>query len=269
MPAAATLCPKCGYQHGAAHVVFRKEPTPPPSMQICPKCNTQLPPGMLLCEECGYHTGLKQQFPALAKRSVDTGEPPPTGLDQWVSRQVVGGGPSPKHAMRWVLAGAALFAGLGALTVTGILFLMMGAWAICLVVPAGMLFAAAVIGFFFYQKKNAAAAEKGRKGVEQAIWSSMLVVLRAIGWRSIAPPFSQFRMLDVRNTAFGDADLTSLKNPQEYEVLDLEGTRVTDAALPYMAAMPKLKFLSVRRTGVTEQGAWNLQRAKTDLWLWY
>jgi ribosomal protein L40E len=268
MPSAATVCPKCGYQHGAAHVVFRKEPTPPPAMQVCPNCNEKLAPGVLLCEACGYHSGLKQVFPALAKRQFNTNEPPPTGLEQWVSRQV--DGPSPKNAMLWLMGGLAVFIGMCVLTLAGLMFLIFGPWALCLLVPGGFLVLAAIIGFFAYYRKNAGGVlDRRRKGLEQAIWVSMLKIMRAIGWRSPAPPFTAYRSLDVRNTNFGDRDLATMKNLSEFEALDLEGTQITDAGLPYLAANPRLKFICVRKTRVTEQGAWSLQRAKADLWVWY
>ena len=48
---------------------------------------------------------------------------------------------------------------------------------------------------------------------------------------------------------------------EELEVLELQGTRITDAGLQHLAGVPSLKKLLLGRTKVSAQGVAELRRA--------
>jgi hypothetical protein len=65
-----------------------------------------------------------------------------------------------------------------------------------------------------------------------------------------------------------DEELGKLQNLTEFEVLDLEGTPVTDAGLPTLYDYRNLQFIILRDTQTTGKGADALQQALPNTWIW-
>lgn len=76
---------------------------------------------------------------------------------------------------------------------------------------------------------------------------------------------TEMRELDLSFTHVDDAIGDAL--PQSITTLWLSGSEVTDALVPSLIAMPKLKTLDVQRTGITETGLNQLRKANPNLQL--
>lgn len=97
-------------------------------------------------------------------------------------------------------------------------------------------------------------------------WSLVLWLVRSFH----LPKYSKKRILDKHgDESFGDQELASIRNLNEYRVLDLEGTNVTDEGLLYLYNLTGIDYLILNDTRVTEDGVFELQRSIPRTWIWY
>ena len=64
---------------------------------------------------------------------------------------------------------------------------------------------------------------------------------------------------------FSDAHVKSLPRIKGLTILDLDGTRLTDQSVPAIAAIPDLRIVCTRNSGLTTQGIAALQNMRPDL----
>ncbi len=81
------------------------------------------------------------------------------------------------------------------------------------------------------------------------------------GWRDL----DNRRAIFLANYPFTDEMLASLTQFRRLMILDLSGTRITDAGLVHLRGLTDLRDLDVRRTAVTAEGVSELQRALPHL----
>jgi hypothetical protein len=77
-------------------------------------------------------------------------------------------------------------------------------------------------------------------------------------------PQIRFLLTDGNNSVSDDG-VVAVAQLRRLEVLDLEWSRVTDAALPVIAEMSALRWVDLGFTHVTAQGLAWLRRARPDL----
>jgi hypothetical protein len=61
-------------------------------------------------------------------------------------------------------------------------------------------------------------------------------------------------ILDMRNDQVSDEDLMRLKPEWRLEILDLEGTKVTDVGLTSLSRLVTLRYVVLRRTAASTEG---------------
>ena len=84
----------------------------------------------------------------------------------------------------------------------------------------------------------------------------------AFSWDGI----SNFHGISFREREFSDDDLKELRWFPDLDHLNLAGTRVTDAGLPYVARLKCLQILDLSGTGITDEAVPHLLQL-TKLWL--
>jgi hypothetical protein len=221
----------------------------------CPKCNAAMPLNEDLCDACGYHRVLKKVLDTSDVYKPTAG----TGFEKMISGQIAEF-ESAEGALFWAKIVAVVLLALVAIVCFRF-------W--------GLLVVAAVVGTYFtwawHVKKNAGENETfiNRDPLGVAVWQTILFLQRAVGWRIPQWPFPKTRVLSMHDPSFGDADLAELKGLEEFETLDFEGSEITDAGLAHFESLKKLRFLVLKRTGVTPDGVRRLQHRRQKAWIWY
>ncbi len=100
-------------------------------------------------------------------------------------------------------------------------------------------------------------------------WYLILVFARLLSWQRYDSRLADRVIIDVRGEAFGDRDLLELDQLPVCQVLDAEGTDLTDSGLGLMHGLKNLRCLVIRRTHVTREGVFRLQQAIPRCWIWY
>ena len=226
----------------------------------CENCNAPMPPDEDLCDACGYHRILKKVLDLDGVRRSSTA----TGFERLVSPQLAEG-ETVTNLLLWLKIA-------GCFVLSLILFLLLG--------TTGLILAIVVCGgYFAYQwwrttqaADEADSAEEpdvNRDPLSIFLWSTWLSWQRMVNWRSGTAPYPPLRALTLRDPQFTDNDLRECEEITQYEVLDLEGTGISDTGCNFLATQKQLRFIVLRRTQVTAAGAQRLQKALPDANIWF
>jgi len=234
-----------------------KSPTRPPlpspakhktAEEPCPNCGAQLPPDGMLCVECGYHLVLKRVLQAdLRDMELDGA----SGFQRWMNKQIAEG--ESVTGMLWILHAVLLVIAIA----IGLMFSPIGWWVV------GPAYAVYFLLVIWIQKS------KVYLRLGDSVWNWMLRRHQRRGWREASPPFRKRNAFVSHDREFNDQALGEVPNMEELEVLDLQGTGITDAALYHIQYCAALKYAVLRGTKVTAQGAKRLQVMKPDLYIWF
>jgi hypothetical protein len=99
-------------------------------------------------------------------------------------------------------------------------------------------------------------------------WEKLLGLYRRLGWRTLLPPFKARDCFIQHDLEFGDDQLMAMEDIFDYEVLDLEGTSITDRSLLHLAGCDRLQFVVVKGTPVTRKGVLRLQTMLPQVLVW-
>ena len=225
----------------------------------CPNCNAPMPRDEDLCDACGYHRILKKVLDMDGIHRPKTA----TGFERLIAPQLTEG-ETVTNLLLWLKIA-------GFFVLAFILFLIIGT-------PGPVLVLLAAGGYFAYRwwRATQAAEAEDRDGepdvnrdpVSIFLWTLWLWWNRTMGWRSPTAPYAPLRSLTLRDPQFSDVDLRESDEIANYEVLDLEGTGITDNGIHFLATQKQLRFVVLRRTKVTAAGLQRLQQALPDATLW-
>jgi hypothetical protein len=197
---------------------------------------------------CGYHMTLGR---VLQTDLDDVGIDKSVGFQRWFKSQLAEG--ESAASLLWALH--ALVA-----AVAVIVGLMFHPWSWAVVLPAVLLYFLAIVGL---QKT------KWYLAFGERLWLLMLRVNRRFGWRHLSPPFARRRVLRIYDPRFGDDQLAEIPELELLEVIDLEGTVITDKSLYQLQNCDNLQCIVVRGTRFTRQGLMRLQIMKPQTSIWY
>ena len=100
-------------------------------------------------------------------------------------------------------------------------------------------------------------------------WNLLLYLARSQNWQKYDSTLKDRVIIDVRDEPFGDRELLGLDNLNIAEVLDAQGTDITDNALAAMHGLKHLRCLVLRKTHVTHEAVFRLQQSIPKCWIWY
>ena len=104
---------------------------------------------------------------------------------------------------------------------------------------------------------------------QKPFWNLILVVARMMNWQKYDARYKGRKVITMHDRRFGDQELADLEGLDACQVLDLEGTCVSDRGLKELYRLKHLHCLVLRGTRVTHQGAFRLQQSFPRLWIWY
>ena len=224
----------------------------------CPKCGSVLDE-QKNCTACRYQTPKVKS----SKTPLKHIEVQPAGFQLWF-RNIMSDGVGSKmfevamHSFCFlVVLGLILFS------------IIMGGTASIVVI----LIALGLAGFYallVVQTKRLATVPVARLPFYlKPLWYSLLVMARSQNWEKYDSRLKDRIKIDVRGQAFSDRELLDLDQLTVCQVLDAEGTDITDNALVAMYGLKHLRCLVIRKTHVTHEGVFRLQQALPKCWIWY
>ncbi len=104
--------------------------------------------------------------------------------------------------------------------------------------------------------------------VLKPMWNLLLSMARRSNWQGYDARFKGRLIIDKRKAPIVDGQIPELEGLPQCQVLDLEGTLVTDAGLKYLYGLSNLHCLVVRKTRVTQEGVVRLQQSNPKMWVW-
>ena len=224
----------------------------------CPKCGNLLMSGK--CTDCRY---VEPQFESATQRLEDI-EVRPAGFQRWFCDIMTEG-----VSVGVLGIGMHLMAGFMTLImiVFSVLILEMP-WSLIvalMTVMCAMLYLGMVYkGYQFMRVPGAKLA-----WFQKPFWNSALVFARMLNWQGYDSRFKGRGIIDKRGVPVSDSEIPAIDNLGRCQVLDLEGTLVTDRGLRPLYGLQNLHCLVLRKTGVTDEGVFRLQQANPKLWIWY
>jgi phage FluMu protein Com len=158
----------------------------------------------------------------------------------------------------------------GFVLLTGVIMGVLFAGAASGAVIVGAILLGLFYGMIVWQTRRLARVPAARLPFYfRPLWYGILVLARQGNWQRYDSTLVGRVIIDVRGRAFGDRDLLELDNLAACQVLDAEGTDLTDSGLALMHGLKHLRCLVIRKTHVTPEGVFRLQQAIPRCWIWY
>ncbi len=224
----------------------------------CPKCGSLLD-DLKRCTACRYQTPLvKASAQPLSQIKVK-----PAGFQLWF-REIMADGVGPR-VFEYALHSLLLIVVLGLLIMAVAIGGSAAIYAAVVAAVLGILYLIVVI-----QTKRLATVPGARLPFYlKPFWNGLLRLARLQKWQNYDSRLRNRLIIDVRGQPFGDRDLLDLEKLNVCQVLDAEGTDITDNALAAMHGLKHLRCLVLRRTHVTYEGVFRLQQSLPRCWIWY
>lgn len=223
----------------------------------CPKCGSILD-DRKKCIACGYETPLVQA----AQKPISQMKAKPAGFQLWFQGIMADGVGMPlfkfgMHAFVTTVVAALLT----------LAFLLGGSSALYLILFACVLGLAYLL-IVIQTKRLAHVPGTGLPFYLKPMWNTVLQMARKQNWQAYDSRLAGRLIIDVRGQAFGDRELLDLENLNLCQVLDAEGTDLTDNSLAAMHGLKNLRCLVLKGTHVQPEAVFRLQQSLPKCWIW-
>jgi len=224
----------------------------------CPKCGGLLD-DRKKCTACGYETPLVQasQIP------INELKAKPAGFQLWFQ-----GIMADSIGMQFFQIGANFFV-LIIVSALVTLAVLLGAPAAMYLTLAAVALALGYLLIVIQAKRLAKVPGTRLPFYVKPLWNGLLNMARKQNWQKYDSSLAGRLIIDVRGQTFGDRDLLDLDNLNLCQVLDAEGTDLTDNALAAMYGLKNLRCLVLKGTHVNPEAVFRLQQSLPRCWIWY
>lgn len=124
-------------------------------------------------------------------------------------------------------------------------------------------------GFIFKGYQLASNPRSKLAWFQKPVWNLILFFSRKLKWQRYDSTLKGRLVIERRGEPLVDEKVSSIEGLNRCQVLDLEGTLITDKALRQFYGLTNLSCLVLRKTNVTHEGVLRLQQANPRLWIWY
>lgn len=104
---------------------------------------------------------------------------------------------------------------------------------------------------------------------QKPFWRLLLFFARFMKWERYDSALQGRRVISIRDRMFGDYDVMGLKGIKNVQVLDIQGTNLTDQGLLNLYELKHLQCVVLRRTKVSPEAVFRFQQSFPRLWIWY
>jgi len=167
-----------------------------------------------------------------------------------------------------------LLVGAMAVMLGGISSLFLSGLGLGPVVGGGLLFLT-IVSTCFYLGLIFKCRQFMRKPVAQLAWFQkpfwllLLFFARFMKWERYDSALQGRRVISIRDRMFGDYDVMGHKGMKNVQVLDIQGTNLTDQGLLNLYELKHLQCVVLRGTKVSPEAVFRFQQSFPRLWIWY
>jgi hypothetical protein len=211
----------------------------------CPNCDEEKGAALDLCTACGYHYGLQRILTAEDQDELDL------GLRRMIRRALTDDTD---------LTHVSILAHVTILIIGGVFYVQMPVmrWVL---VPL-------LVGYIVFRIVDGSAGGRFRRSLSDSIWYGFFKLIRFFG-RDPRRPSRKLQMLVASDASYSDQDLRATEATLiDYDAVDLEGSSITDSGVIALFAKPRIRYINLRNTKVTESAIRRLQRNHIDAWIW-
>lgn len=104
---------------------------------------------------------------------------------------------------------------------------------------------------------------------QKPFWRLMLFLSRFLKWERYDGALKGRRVITIRDRMFGDNDVMEHKGIKNVQVLDIQGTNLTDHGLLNLYDLKHLQCVVLRGTKVSPEAVFRFQQTFPRLWIWY
>lgn len=256
-------CPRCGTDcEVPAAKKSRSDAAMAPAvrgnLKRCQKCGGNLD-AKGSCTKCNW---IRPRFDK-SKMSLDEMPMEPAGMTLWffdIMSEAI-----PMRAMTIILNIVVPFLTVSAMVFSLVLFGGFVGGLLFLIAFLALLFyvGLAFKGYQFLTDGNAQLA-----WFQKPIWNGILAWCRSKKWQGLDNSARDRNVLIFRNESITDQELAVMKGLKNVQVLDLEGTLITDEGIKQLYQCRHLQCLVVRNTKVSHLAVTRLQQSFPKLWIW-
>jgi hypothetical protein len=104
---------------------------------------------------------------------------------------------------------------------------------------------------------------------QKPFWRLLLFFARFMKWERYDSALRGRRVIRIRDRMFGDNDIMEQKGIKNVQVLDIQGTNLTDRGLLNLYDLKHLQCVVLRGTKVSPEAVFRFQQTFPRLWIWY
>lgn len=229
-------------------------------VKVCPECGKPL--AGHTCRSCGH----KINKPG--DQAIEKIKPKLCGMQLWLCQTIKQA--LPVKAMVLMMHLAML---LIVLLVGGSSILAMAKQNISIISGLVLLFVisvATVVYLAFAFKSYQFLMQPGAQPAwfQKPFWNLILGMARSKNWRDYDARLSNRVVVKAEDPRTRDEDIFDLPDVRHAQVLDFEGTQITDAGLRSLYQLKKLECLVLRNTQVSLEEIYRFQQAFPNVWIW-
>ena len=104
---------------------------------------------------------------------------------------------------------------------------------------------------------------------QKPFWNLLLLFSRMMKWQNYDARLKGRGIIKVRERFFRDEQILELEGIKSCQVLDLQGTSITDRGLLDLYGLKQLQCVVLKKTDVSHEAVFRLQQTFPRLWIWY
>ena len=104
---------------------------------------------------------------------------------------------------------------------------------------------------------------------QKPFWNLVLILARMMKWQGYDHHLKNRKIIKIHERFFRDHEIMDLEGIKICQVLDLQGTGMTDRGLLHLYGLKNLQCVVLKGTNVTHEGVFRLQQSFPRLWIWY
>lgn len=104
---------------------------------------------------------------------------------------------------------------------------------------------------------------------QKPFWRLVLFLARFNKWQRYDRALQGRRVITVKDRMFGDNDIMEQKGIKNVQVLDIQGTNLTDSGLLHLYDLKHLQCVVLRKTNVSPEAVFRFQQTFPRLWIWF
>ena len=227
---------------------------------VCQKCGK--PVTGQTCNACGFKEIRRND------KNIRNIKPKPVGMQRWLIATINQALPARYLAIMIHIGLAIIVALICFATITAMSREALSAFAGISILGIGFLPCVAYLALVFKSYQFLLQPGAQLAWFQRPFWNWILRLARKQNWKDYDSRLSSREVITVSDEDFDDQDLLELDRFRYANVLDLEGTKITDNGLEALYGMKQLQCLVLRNTLVSKTEVYRFQQTFPKVWIW-